>query len=247
MIHELIRYQYDDKSSLKRENVLLVSLGCSWGKCAFCDYQEDKSTSVLACDALNKKVLESVRGSEIGSYCLDVTCSASYTELPFSTMNYIRDTCIDRNINTVILEGHYIFRDSNDFYTDFFNREGIKVIFRCGVETFDEGIREEMLRKGLPGVGPSDIAKYYQWINLLYGMEGQSLKQLKKDVEIGLSYFERINLSIYTTVKGGPSRENKGIEEFYDSSFYRRLMDDPRIDIFDEWDSQNVHNVGHDI
>ena len=65
MIHDLIRYHFDNKSALKRETVLLVSLGCSWGKCAFCDYQDDKSSSVLKCDAVNKKVLESVRGKEI--------------------------------------------------------------------------------------------------------------------------------------------------------------------------------------
>nr|MCR5403770.1 radical SAM protein [Butyrivibrio sp.] len=93
MIHDLVRYQFDDKSSLPRENVLLVSLGCSYGKCTFCDYQDDKSPSVLTCDAVNKRVLSSVRGKEIGSSTLDVTCSASYTELPFTTMNYVRQTC----------------------------------------------------------------------------------------------------------------------------------------------------------
>ena len=47
MIYDLVRYQLVDEntSSMKRENVLLVSLGCSWGKCTFCDYQDDKSSS----------------------------------------------------------------------------------------------------------------------------------------------------------------------------------------------------------
>ncbi|WP_049945949.1 hypothetical protein [Butyrivibrio sp. LC3010] len=247
MIHDLIRYQFDDKSSLKRENVLLVSLGCSWGKCAFCDYQEDKSSSVLACDSVNKKVLSQVRGIETGSSCLDVTCSASYTELPFTTMNYIRNTCVEKGIKTVILEGHYIFRDSNKFYVDFFKACNIDVLFRCGVETFDENIRETILHKGLPNVTPEDIAQHYQWINLMFGMNGQTFDQLRKDIEIGLKYFERINLSIYTSVKGGPSRDVNSITEFYGSDYYKELSANPRIDIFDEWDDNNDHNVGHDI
>jgi hypothetical protein len=247
MIHDLVRYQLDKSSSLPRENVLLVSMGCSWGKCAFCDYQEDKASSVLICDSFNKKVLESVRGTEAGVTALDVTCSASYTELPFSTMNYIRSTCLKKGIKTVILEGHYIFRDSNPFYTEFFNSKGIEVIFRCGVETFDEHIREDILRKGLAGVTPEDIAGYFSWVNLMFGMEGQSLLQLKRDIEISRKYFDRINLSVYTTVKGGPLRDEKAIAEFYSGELYKELMLDPAVDIFDEWDESNKHSVGHDI
>ena len=246
MIHDLIRYQFDNKSALKRETVLLVSLGCSWGKCAFCDYQDDKSSSVLKCDAVNKKVLESVRGKEIGSTVLDITCSASYTELPFTTMNYIRQTCKDKGIETVILEGHYLFRDANKFYTEFFEQYGIKVIYRCGIETFDEHLREDILRKGLPGATPEDISKYFTWINLMYGMEGQTFDQLKKDFEIAFNNFDRINLSIYTSINGGPARNQNQIQEFYNSDFYRELLTSPRVDIFDEWDTSNDHTVGHD-
>lgn len=246
MIHDLIRYQFDNKSALKRETVLLVSLGCSWGRCAFCDYQDDKSSSVLKCDAVNKKVLESVRGKEIGSTVLDITCSASYTELPFTTMNYIRQTCKDKGIETVILEGHYLFRESNKYYTEFFEQYGIKVIYRCGIETFDEHLREDILRKGLPGATPEDISKYFTWINLMYGMEGQTFDQLKKDFEIALAHFDRINLSIYTSIPSGPARDNDQIEAFYNSDLYKDLLDNPRVDIFDEWDDSNDHTVGHD-
>lgn len=247
MIYDLVRYQLDEKSSLRRENVLLVSLGCSYGKCTFCDYQDDKSSSVIACDTVNKKVLGSVRGAEAGSSVLDVTCSASYTELPFTTMNYIREKCVEKGIKTVILEGHYIYREANKYYRDFFDEKNIAVMFRCGVETFDESIREGILRKGLPGVTPEDIAGYYDWINLMYGMDCQTITRLKEDIDIGLKYFKRINLSIYTTVKNGPGRNESAIKDFYESSFYKELKENPAIDIFDEWDENNGHNVGHDI
>ena len=247
MIHDLVRYQYDGNSPFKREHVLLVSMGCSWGKCAFCDYQEDKATSVIECDALNKKVLKNVRGSETGCSCLDVTCSASYTELPFSTLNYIRQTCVEKEIKTVVLEGHYIFRNSNQYFTEFFGEKGIDVLFRCGVETFDEHIREDILRKGLTGVNPADIAQYFQWINIMYGMEYQSFEQLQKDIDTGLKYFQRINLSIYTTIPNGPARDQAKIEEFYNSSLYAQLIKHPQVEIYDEWDNDNIHKVGHDI
>lgn len=249
MIYDLVRYQFVDSqtSSMKRENVLLVSLGCSWGKCAFCDYQDDKSSSVLACDTVNKKVLSEVKGREVGSDVLEVTCSASYTELPFTTINYIRETCREKGIETVILEGHYIYRDANPFFTDFFGQYGIKTVFRCGVETFDEHIREDILHKGLLGVEPEDIARHFSWINIMFGMEGQTLSQLEKDIAIGLNYFDRVNLSIYTTVKNGPVRDSVAINEFYASDLYRNLKQNPAIDIYDEWDDDNAHKVGHDI
>ena len=247
MIYDLVRYQLDKKSSLPREHVLLVSLGCSWGKCAFCDYQDDKSSSVLACDSVNKKVIEQVRGVEAGVTCLDVTCSASYTELPFTTINYIRQVCERAGIKTVILEGHYIYKDSNPFFVEFFGLKGIEVLFRCGVETFDEKIREDFLHKGIPNVTPEELAEHYQWINLMYGMEGQTIDQLKMDIETGLAHFKRINLSIYTSVTGGPGRDEAGIKAFYKSDLYDTLIADPRVDIFDEWDDGNYHNVGHDV
>lgn len=249
MIYDLVRYQLVDgnTSSMKRENVLLVSLGCSWGKCTFCDYQDDKSSSVLACDSVNKKVLAQVIGTEVGSTVLEVTCSASYTELPFTTINYIRETCRDKGIKTVILEGHYIYRESNSMFVDFFGQYNIKVLFRCGVETFDEHIREDILHKGLPGVTPEQIAQHFQWINIMFGMEGQTIEQLKKDIEIGLEHFERVNLSIYTSVKNGPRRDVEAIEKFYASDFYLELKHNPAVDIYDEWDEGNEHKVGHDI
>jgi hypothetical protein len=247
MIYDLIRYQVVDKSTLPRENVLLVSLGCSWGKCAFCDYQDDKSQSVLLCDKTNREVLDQVRGSEIGITTLEVTCSASYAELPFTTLNYIRDICIKKGFSTVILEGHYLYRETNHYFIDFFGEKGIKVMFRCGVETFDEHLREDILHKGLPGVSPENISRYFQWINLMYGMDGQTFEQLQKDISIGVKNFDRVNLSIYTPVKNGPKRDTEAIDKFYGSNFYKSILEDPKVDIYDEWDEKNTHKVGHDI
>ena len=81
----------------------------------------------------------------------------------------------------------------------------------------------------------------------MFGMEGQTIEQLKKDIEIGLEYFDRVNLSIYTTVKNGPERDVDAIERFYNSDFYKELKMNPAIDIYDEWDEGNEHKVGHDI
>ena len=78
-------------------------------------------------------------------------------------------------------------------------------------------------------------------------MEGQTFSRLKEDIETGLTHFKRVNLSIYTTVTGGPARDEKAIKDFYESSFYNELMKNPAVDIFDEWDDDNEHSVGHDI
>jgi len=99
----------------------------------------------------------------------------------------------------------------------------------------------------LPGVLPEDISKYFQWINLMFGMEGQTFEQLKEDISIGINNFERVNLSIYTPVKNGPKRDIEAINNFYGSDFYKNIANNPKIDIYDEWDDENIHKVGHDI
>ena len=86
-----------------------------------------------------------------------------------------------------------------------------------------------------------------EWANIMFGMDCQTIDQLKKDIEIALNHFKRINLSIYTTIPGGPERDQAAIEAFYNSKYYQDLLSNPKIEIFDEWDGDNIHNVGHDI
>ena len=246
MVNNLVRYQLNDKSTLPRETVLLVSTGCSWGKCSFCDYKDDFSKSALICDSVNKCVLKIVRGVRAGVKCLEVTCSASYTEIPFSTMFMIREVCRDNSIRTVVLEGHYLFREYNKYFEKFFEQYGIKTIFRCGVETFAENFREGVIHKGLGSASVEDIAQYFDWVNLMYGMKGQTFEQLQEDILLAEQHFSRVNLSIYTTIPNGIERDDQAISQFYRSDLYQQLLTNPKFEIYDEWDKENYHNVGDD-
>ena len=68
-------------------------------------------------------------------------------------------------------------------------------------------------------------------------------KNKKTDQALGVLPID----SIYTPVKNGPKRDIDAIEKFYGSDFYKNIVNNPKIDIYDEWDDENIHKVGHDI
>ena len=91
-----------------------------------------------------------------------------------------------------------------------------------------------------------DIAQYFDWVNLMYGMKGQTFEQLQEDILLAEQHFSRVNLSIYTTIPNGIERDDQAISQFYRSDLYQQLLTNPKFEIYDEWDKENYHNVGHD-
>ena len=90
-----------------REMVMLRGCGCKWKKCRFCDYHMDASPDAQANFELNRSVLDLVTG-QYG--CLEVINSGSFPELDEATMNYIEKVCIDRGIQRLHFECHWMYR-----------------------------------------------------------------------------------------------------------------------------------------
>ena len=72
----------------KREIVLLKGFPCIWGKCTFCDYIHDNSTSEDDINKLNFEVLSNITGEY---KVLEVINSGSCFELPKKTLEKIRE------------------------------------------------------------------------------------------------------------------------------------------------------------
>lgn len=51
---------------------------------------------------------------------------------------------------------------------------GVEPVIRLGLETFDYDFRENYLVKGIDEKNPKIIAEYFDEINLLQGIEGQT-------------------------------------------------------------------------
>ena len=92
--YSVVRHKYP------REIVMLRGTGCSWKKCAFCDYHLDFSTDTNKNFLLNKEVLSKVTGCY---GVLEVDNCGSFTELDSSTMEEIKRVCVEKKSQKYIL------------------------------------------------------------------------------------------------------------------------------------------------
>ncbi len=179
-------------SSYQNEVVMLRGKGCFHSDCSFCDYYLDRSSNIDANFALNKTVLDQVTG-KYGE--LEVICSGSFQELDKQTLEYIKQVCYEKNIGKLSLECHWVYKDTLAMYQEFF--ANITVAFRIGVETFDYQLREEVLNKKMGDVSPSEIAKYFDYCNLIVGIKGQTREMIINDIKIANQYFKRVCIGVF--------------------------------------------------
>lgn len=226
---ELQRYSRVTKKN-PREMVMLRAYPCKWGKCAFCDYIADNSENTEEMIAENHAVLEKVTG-EFG--VLDVIDSASCFDLPQKTIEEIRNVIRDKHINKMFTECHYMYRERLQSWRDLF---GIPIIFRCGVETFDNAFRNGVLRKGANFSSPQEVAAYFESICLMVGIEGQTREMVRRDMEILEQYFTYGCINIYTP-NTTPFRVDEELIAWFRIE-YAYLEENPCIEIL--WHNEDL-------
>lgn len=209
-------------TKLPREFVLLQGMGCRWGKCTFCDYHEDVSSLPFE---VNREVLNRVTGVY---GILDVINSGSAIELDEETIAYIRIVAEEKCIHTLWFEMHYMYRHQlADFAARF---APLRVKFRCGVETFDPGLRQRW-RKGIsPNVAPMDVAKYFQGVCLLCGTMGETKERILRDIETAKKYFEYFSVNVFCNNHTSLKRDEELVAWFV-REVYPSLVDDNRIEV----------------
>jgi hypothetical protein len=187
---------------------------------------------------LNAEVLAQVQGRAVSNRVLQVIDSGSFPELPFATIMDVVDSCGDRGIELAVLESHWMFHAQFDAVERLFGARGVAVKHLAGVETFHVEYREKVLCKGMGGLAPAELARHFQWVDLLYGLEGQSLGMLRADIEVALSLFERVLLNIFVDNTTNWRRDWRLTDDFYSSAFFDDLRLDPRVEILDPADSR---------
>ncbi len=210
----------------QREIVLLKARPCVWGKCTFCDYIEDNSTNISEMVELNQQVLSNVTG-EYG--VLEVIDSASCFELPKETLEDIRKVIIAKNINKLFLESHWIYRHRLDEMRTFFR---IPIVFKIGVETFDEKFREGYLNKHADFKTPDEVAEYFDSPCLMVGIKGQTKEMIRKDMKILKEYFSLGTVNVYTDNTTKVKKDPQLIEWFKEE--YKSLIEDPTVEVLFE-------------
>jgi len=209
-----------------REIVLLKSKPCFWGKCTFCDYIEDNSINLDQINAINKDVLKNITGSKKS---LEVINSGSCFELPETTLQYIKNIVVEKNIKTLYLESHWIYKDKLNEMRDFFN---IPIIFKIGVETFDNEFRNTVLNKNAHFSDVTEVKMHFDSVCLMVGIVGQTKEMIKKDINLLISNFDYGTINIFcennTSIKKDPS-----IIEWFKQE-YKYLESMPNIDVLYE-------------
>ncbi len=220
----MVRYSVI-KDKQPREIVLLRGRGCAYGKCVFCDYHLDRCSDDSANYKLNAEVLAQVTG-EFGE--LEVINSGSVFELDKGTLDLIKTVCRDKRINVIHFEAHYMYTNKIAELRREFSEFTLKL--KLGLETFDKDLRESVLRKGIPVDDASVISRNFDEANFLFGIDGQTVESMRRDIEMGLRYFERICVNMMCG-NSTDIKPNAAVTSAFVREIYPIYKDDPRVDV----------------
>lgn len=237
----MIRYGVIESKN-PREIVLLRGSGCKWRRCAFCDYHTDFSLNEEENFELNRGVLSKVTGL-YGH--LEVINSGSFPDLDEKTMAELERVCRVKRIKLLHFECHYMHRAEIPALRRRFSAIGVEVKIKTGVETFDYDFRENVLKKGIPERDAQKIAEGFDEVCLLFGITGQSEESMRRDLETGLKYFERVCVNIMTA-NSTPILPDKAVRDIFIQKLYPELKENPRVDVLMENTDFGVGGEGNE-
>lgn len=222
----MIRYSIIREKN-PREILLLRGKGCRWRRCTFCDYHLDCSADEEANLVLNRAEMAKVTGLYKH---LEVINSGSFIELGETTLYELADLCREKGIHTLHFECHWIYRDEISRWRKIFANAGTTLKIKMGVESFNYDFRENFLRKGISEHCTEKIAEGFDECCLLFGLTGQTEESMRRDIEIGLEYFERVCVNIFVENKTALKPDNEVIGVFREK-IMPQYIGNSRVDI----------------
>ncbi|MEN9947060.1 MAG: hypothetical protein RLZZ293_1446 [Pseudomonadota bacterium] len=213
------------KDKIPREVLLLKSYPCLYGKCSFCNYILDNSTSLAEIEATNYAVIEQLTG-EFG--VVEVLNSGSVFELPPIILATIKQKLAQLPIHTLYFETYYGYRKRLDEIRDYFSEYQVR--FRIGIETFDDEFRERVLNKPFPTDNLAELAQQFHACCLLLGIKGQTKEQIQRDIQLARQYFQEITLNVFID-NGTAVKRDQDLVDWFVADVYPELKDVANIEI----------------
>lgn len=207
-----------------REIVLLKSRPCKWGRCFFCDYIEDNSENLEDIVGFNNNILNEVKGD---LKQLEVINSGSVFELPQECLKDIKDIVIEKNIGVLYFESHYSYRHRLEEIRDYF--KGVEIVFKMGMESFDENFRNKYLKKGIVYDDIHEVSSKFSSVCLLVGIKGQTKDMIKNDISILLNNFDRGCINIFVENSTPVKIDEALIDWFKEEYGYLEKLDNIEI------------------
>lgn len=196
------------ESKFKREIVLLKGFPCVWGKCTFCDYILDNSTSEEEINKINFEVLKNITGKY---KVLEVINSGSCFELPKKTLERIKEIIEEKSIEVLFLESHWCYKGKIKEMREYFK---IPIIFKIGVETFDYKFRNEFLNKNAKFKTVEELKQYFDSPCIMVGIKGQSKEQIDEDMNIVLNNFNHATINVFVENSTSLERDEELVNWF---------------------------------
>lgn len=106
---------------------------------------------------------------------------------------------------------------------------GIPVVYKIGIETFDNDFRENVLNKHADFKTPEEVAAYFDSPCLMVGIQGQTKEMIDRDIEILKTYFKLGTINIYTNNTTQIRRDDELVAWF--AQKYKYLDDDPSVEV----------------
>ena len=132
-------------------------------------------------------------------------------------------------IKKLFFESHWMYRKRLDEMREYFK---IPIVYKIGVETFDNDFRENYLNKHADFKEPEEVAAYFDSPCLMVGIKGQTKEMIIRDIEILKKYFKLGTINVYTDNTTDVKKDPELIRWFAEE--YKWLVDDPSVEVLFE-------------
>ncbi len=174
-------FRYNDKLG-RRLVVILRGLPCAWGRCTFCPFALEQSSSLARVIEDNRSIIARAL-AEVEREPVDrvaVFNGGSFHELPYDSVERLRPLARG-SVFEVEERSEYVTLESLRALVEYFQPK--RLVVRVGFESAFEEIREGLLRKGMPDSEMHRLSMLRLearrlglpvevWTYLLFGMEG---------------------------------------------------------------------------
>ena len=157
---------------------------------------------------------------------LEVINSGSCFEIPKETLNDIKKIIKEKKIEKLFLESHWCYRNKLNEMREFFE---IPIIFKIGVETFDNNFRNRILNKNAKFKEPQEVKDYFQSVCLMIGIKGQTKEMIKNDIDIVLNNFDYATINVFVNNTTNIKRDEELVKWFAEE--YKFLDEYPNIEV----------------
>ena len=157
----------------------------------------------------------------------------SIFELNKRSFGKLLEVCIKKNVKRLIIESHYMYKKQIEELRNKCKELNIQLQVKGGVETFNADFREKVLNKGFGYPTIEELKKVFDVVNLLVGVQGQTIEQIENDINIGIQNFDRVCVNVYKEMDDIMPADEE-LKSRFIKEIYSKYKDYENVDILIE-------------